>query len=163
MIRLNTKFQMFVAVLALVSSSACSPHFRMSTAQDFGVLEESAPYDFRAATPDGLVLAVREFRFKKSQGKLEFWAKAIENELRLDRGYALLEAQPYRTKGGLEGTQLRFGIDRDGDAHEYIVTVFAVEKGQRLRLYVVEAGGREELVKQHRKQLDWSLSGFEAR
>lgn len=151
------------AIGVVLLASACSPHFRMSTASDFGVLEDSSPYDFRAATPDGLVIGVRELQFKKRQGELEFWAKAIENELRLDRGYVLLGAKPYRTDSGLQGTQLRFGIDRDGESQEYLVTMFSIEKGKKRRLFIVEVGGREELVKAHRKQIDWSLSGFVAR
>ncbi len=155
--------KMIVALVGLMLATACSPPFRISTASDFGILEDSHPYDFRAATPDGLVIGVRQLEFKRRQGELEFWVKAIENELRLDRGYSLISARPYRTRSGLEGTQLRFGIDRDGEAQEYLVTVFSVTKGNRLRLFLVEAGGREELVDAHRAQIDWSLSGFVAR
>lgn len=149
--------------LLLAWGSACTPHFKLPTANEFGVLEESQPYDFRAVTPDGLVMAVREFKYAKKQGELPFWVKAIENELRQGRGYALLGEKPVTTRRGLAGTQLRFGIDRDGEASEYIVTVFSVDKGKKLRLYVLEAGGREELVRAHRAQIDWSISEFVGR
>lgn len=163
---MNT-FKMTLRFLALSTllawGAACTPHFKLPTADDFGVLAESYPYDFRAVTPDGLVMAVREFKYEKKQGELPFWVKAIENEVRSARGYALLEQKSVTTKGGLTGTQLRFGMDRDGEAHEYIVTVFAVDKGKKLRLYVLEAGGREALVRAHRRQIDWSIDEFVGR
>lgn len=160
---LKMEMRFFALSMLILWGAGCAPHFKLPTADDFGVLEDSYPYDFRAVTPDGLVMAVREFKYEKKQGELPFWVKAIVNEVRNDRGYALLEEKSVTTKAGLTGTQLRFGMDRDGEAHEYLVTVFAVDKGKKLRLYVLEAGGREALVKAHRAQIDWSISEFVGR
>lgn len=151
----------FSALFAL--GTACSPHFHLPTASDFGVLDESHPYDFRAATPDGLVMAVRELHYENKQGELPFWVKAIKNEVRNERGYSLLEEKDVTTKRGLSGTQLHFGMDREGEPSEYIVTVFALERRKKVRLYVVEAGGSQALMKAHRAQIDWSISEFVAR
>src|SRR5690606_5695560 len=137
------------ALVFLVLGSSCAPHFEIFTAKDFGVLPEAYPYDYRATTPDGVVIGVRELKYKKEQGDIEFWAKAVENQLRLDSGYALLETKNVATKKGLSGKQLRFGIDREGVAHRYLVTMFVVKKGKKQRVYVIEAGGREELVRAH--------------
>jgi hypothetical protein len=108
-------------------------------------------------------MAIRELDYERKQGALPFWVKAVKSEVRNDRGYALLEEKAVATKQGLQGTQLRFGMDRDGDPSEYIVTVFAVERGKKLRLYVLEAGGRVALMDAHRAQINWSVSEFVAR
>lgn len=143
--------------------TACAPHFRIPTASDFGVLEESHPYDFRAVTPEGVVMAVRELHYDKQQGQLAFWIKAIKSEVLHARGYALLEEKSVRTRRGLTGTQLRFGMDREGEPNEYVVTVFAIERRKKMRLYVLEAGGSQSLLQAHRAQIDWSISEFVAR
>ena len=75
---------------ALLSGTACGPRFQITAPRGFVVLDQSEPYDFRATTPDGLVLAVREFENTKEYGDLSFWVEAIQNELRLDKGYALI-------------------------------------------------------------------------
>lgn len=161
------KVPFLVASFCVLLVVGCRPHFEMFAAKDFVVLGESYPYDFRATTPDGLVLAVREFDNSRERGDIEFWVRAIENELRLDKGYALLDKSEVKTKKGLTGTQLRFGLDREEQAHIYIVSVFVTERGtlsgKKSRVYIVEAGGSEALVKQHQKQIDWSLSEFVAR
>lgn len=155
------------AALLVSCFAGCRPHFEMFTAKDFVVLNESHPYDFRATTPDGLVIAVREFANNEERGDVEFWVRAIENMVRLDKGYALLEKKEVKTKKGLEGTQMRFGLDRESEAHVYIVTIFVTERrtltGKKSRVYVVEAGGTEDLVERHQKQIDWSVAEFIAR
>jgi hypothetical protein len=151
----------------ILGAVGCQPHFHMFTAKDFVALEETYPYEFRAVTADGVVLAVREFENDKERADANFWVRAIENELRLDKGYALLKKSQIKTKSGLTGTQLRFGLDRDQEAHLYTVTVFVTERGTLMgkmsRVYVVESGGEEALVERHAAQLDWSLDEFIAR
>lgn len=147
------RLSLFVVVILL--ATGCQ-HFTMFTAKDFVVLEDSYPYDFRATTPEGLVMGVREFDNSKQHGELKFWTAAIENELRLDHGYALEKTSEITTLQGKKGTQLRFGLDRDDVAHVYVVTVFATDT----RVFVLEAGGTEQLVKKHQAQIDWSISEF---
>lgn len=153
-----------VIALAIFSSVACGPHFTITAPQEFVVLTESVPYDFRATTPDGLVLAVREFDNNKERGDVEFWVKAIENELRLDKGYALLGKTAIKTRSGLSGTQMRFGLDRENEAHEYLVVLFVTGKARgKSRVYVVEVGGTSAQVQQSQKAIAWAIAGFDAR
>lgn len=145
----------FFLCVAALSVGGCK-NFTMFTAKDFVVLKDSQPYDFRATTPEGLVMGVREFDNSAQHGELKFWTTAIESELRLDQGYALEKTSEVTTLQGQKGVQMRFGLDRDEVAHVYIVTVFATES----RVFVLEAGGTEALVKKHQAQIDWSVSEF---
>lgn len=164
---MNMRAILLAAFGFALGTTGCGPHFTVTTPKDFVVLDESRPYDFRATTPDGLVLAVREFENDKERGDAGFWVRAIENELRIDKGYALLKTDEIKTRSGLTGTQLRFGLDRENEAHEYIVTVFVTFRGtiggKRSSVYVLEAGGSAVLVEQHRAQIQDAILGFDGR
>ncbi len=151
----GTKVPLALMLAVALLSGACKD-FTVFTAKDFVVLEDTEPYDFRATTPEGLVIGVREFDNSSQHGELKFWTTAIENKLRLDQGYALEKTTAVTTLQGQEGVQMRFGLDRDDVAHLYIVTVFATDDA----VFVLEAGGTEALVKKHQAQIDWSVSEF---
>ncbi len=146
----------FTLILVAAFSSGACKDFTVFTAKDFVVLKDTEPYDFRATTPEGLVIGVREFDNSSQHGELKFWTTAIENKLRLDQGYALEKTTAVTTLQGQEGVQMRFGLDRDEVAHLYIVTVFATDDA----VFVLEAGGTEALVEKHQAQIDWSVSEF---
>ena len=136
---MKLRFSHALILCALACSTACGPHFQITAPEGFVVLNESEPYDFRATTPDGLVLAVREFDNTKEYGDLDFWVQAIQNEMRLDQGYALLDTSSIKTNSGLVGNSMHFGLDRDDEDHEYIVTIFVTgQSGATSRVYLIE-------------------------
>jgi hypothetical protein len=103
-------------------------------------------------------MAVRELPHDP-QGSLEFWSKAIENQLRNRGGYALLGSKDLTTKSGLKGRALRFGHDEGNTPHLYAITVFVTES----RIYLVEYGGRQELVTKSETDLEKALVEFVGR
>src|SRR5512145_1374182 len=150
-------------VACWIALVGCAP--RVATPSGFVVLPDPGSYDYRATTADGVVLAAREVD-DDSEGDVEFWARAIENEMRYRGGYALIERRPVGTKGGLKGTQLRFGHDEGSEPHLYYVTVLAGEETSWLffsspRLYVLEAGGTKKLMEKHASQIDWAIKEFD--
>ena len=82
--------------------------------------------------------------------------KAIENRMRDIGGYALLEKRSVKNRGGLTGTQLRFGRDESKAPHLYIITIFTTDE----RVYLLEAGGVKDEMKRLVEQIDWSVSNF---
>ena len=118
---------------------------------------EGAPYDFRASSADGLVISVRELEHDP-EGDLTFWARAVENELRLGRGYALLSSRNVANAKGLEGRELRFGHDEGSKPHLYWVTIFVTKD----TIYVVETGGTKELVDQNQQALEAAIRSLDA-
>lgn len=149
---------------ALLSGTACGPRFQITAPRGFVVLDQSEPYDFRATTPDGLVLAVREFENTKEYGDLSFWVEAIQNELRLDKGYALIRESDIKTTSGLAGKSMHFGLDRENEAHEYLVVIFVTGRAKsKSRVYVIEAGGTAAQLQESRQSIDLAVADFEAR
>ncbi len=145
------------ALAAALLSSACST-FQAATPPGFVELEESAPYDYRATTADGVVLAVRSIEHEP-KGELGFWVTAVERQVREQKGYALLETRDVKNAQGLAGKQLRFGHDEGKQPHLYYVTLFVTDA----RLYLLEAGGKKELMTRRTDQLDWAVQHFEAK
>ncbi len=143
--------------------AGCAP--RVATPSGFVSLSDPGSYNYRATSADGVVLAAREVE-DESEGDVEFWARAVENEMRYRGGYALIERRPVGTKGGLKGTQLRFGHDEGSEPHLYYVTVLVGEETSWLffsspKLYVLEAGGTKKLVEKHAAQIDWAIKEFD--
>ncbi len=118
---------------------------------------EGEPYTFRASSADGLVISVREIEHDP-KADIAFWVRAIENELRLGRGYALLTVQDVQTAKGLKGKQLRFGHDEGATPHLYWAVVFVTDG----KLYVIEVGGTKELVEANEALLERAILGLNA-
>jgi len=145
-------------LLAVGLGVACTP-FRVVTPAGLVELPDQAPaYDYRATSPDGLVLAVRAIDHEP-RGDLAFWEKTIERRLRLQGGYALLETRSVKAKSGLSGRQLRFGHDEGASPHLYLLTLFVDDD----HIFLVEAGGPKELVEQEASKIDAFVERFEVR
>lgn len=139
---------------ASLAFSSCAP--LLTTPPGF-VEVEGEPYDYRAASADGLVISVREIDHEP-KGDLAFWVRAMENELRFGRGYALLTTSDVTTAKGLAGKELRFGHDEGSSPHLYWVALFVTKS----TLYVIEAGGTKELVEKNRDLLDKAIKSLNA-
>ncbi|RLB47962.1 MAG: serine/threonine protein kinase [Deltaproteobacteria bacterium] len=135
----------------------CGPSFVAVTPPGFVEIEnEYDSYDFRATSADGLVIAVREIEHDP-QGTTEFWIQAIKNRMRDRGGYALLETVTVKSGDGIEGTQLRFGHDEEGNRpHLYYVTLFITESS----ILLLEAGGTKKLMTDHAAELGKAVSQF---
>jgi hypothetical protein len=157
LLRMRVRYWLAASSVVLLAGSpiACAP---VLTPPPGFVEVEGSSYTFRASTADGLVLAVREIEHEP-KGDLEFWGRAIENELRLDRGYALLATRDVKTNKGIVGRQLRFGHDEDARPHLYWVSVFVTDG----YLYVVEAGGTKEQVEANEATLMSATAALDTR
>jgi hypothetical protein len=133
--------------------------FKAKTPAGFvGLPDQEAPYEYRATTHDGVVLAVRVLP-NEPTGDGAFWSQAIELRLRHQGGYALLDSGSVKTKSGLPGRRLRFGHDEGAQPHLYQVTIFVT----KTRIYVLEAGGARSLVDREAPRLESFVADFQAR
>ncbi len=135
--------------------SACGPSFTQPTPDGFVKLKNQHNYDYRAVTADGLVYSVKEIS-DAAKGDTAFWAKAVENKMRIQAGYALIDKKQVATSQGLEGTQMQFGFDRGKTPHLYSVTLFTKNDS----IFVIESGGTKELMEAHRSDLEAALQSF---
>ena len=146
----------FLAIVSMLTiGSGCGRPFDVKTANGFVELENQAPdYDFRATTPDGVVMSVRAVDNTGSTGQrgdIGFWERAVTLEMRDVQGYALLDAVDVTSADGSKGRQLKFGHDEDGKPYIYWVTIYLAQS----RIYIVEAGGKKESVDRAAPNLTW--------
>jgi len=131
------------ALLALaLSAAACGPKVDLATPPGFAVLDKQQEYAYRAASADGVVLAVRAEK-NDPAGNLDFWADALSQKL-LAGGYSLDgEPREVRTRRGVPGRQVRFGREHQGRPQRLWITVFVTPS----HVFVAEAGGDAERFK----------------
>ena len=151
-----TRNRTLLSTLVALTALACTPTF--ATPKGFVDLDEHGTYDQRATTADGMVLAGREIE-NDPEGDLAFWSHAIENQMRLRGGYALLEKKKVKTVNGYEGEELRFGHDQGNKPHLYRIALYVTKGGfwEDGTIYLVEAGGPKELVEKNAASIDWAI------
>lgn len=151
-----------ITLLLLLFAGCGGRHFEVASPDHFVELEESRQrelgYELRATSADGVVLGVRQIDNDR-HGSGEFWVEAIRNELRRGGGYALLEESEVRASTGEAGHQMRFGRDEEGHAYRYWVTVFVTHD----RIFVIEAGGREDRFASAQTELEAAIASFAVR
>jgi hypothetical protein len=149
-----TRITGLVLAVPLSLALGCS-RVGVVTPKGFVELPDQEEYDYRATTADGLVLGVREIE-NDPRGELSFWARAIENQLRRQGGYALLETKDVKSKDGVAGKQFRFGHDEAKAPHLYYVAVYVTPS----TIALVEIGGSKELVTQAAAEVDFAFANF---
>lgn len=142
-----------------VGASACA--VSIVTPRGFVELDDQAEYDYRATSADGLVIGVRELD-NEPEGELAFWTRAIENQLRRQGGYALLETRDVQSRDGVAGKQLRFGHDEGKVPHLYYVAVFVTPCSftSSCSLALLEVGGTKELVTAQAAEVDAAVASY---
>ena len=148
------RWKALVTVLAIAAAVGGCQQVKMDVPSSFVSVgkDNLGPYDQRAVSADGVVLACRT-QANPSRGSLKFWSKAIKNELAAKPGYALTSDDSAYSYAGLEGRLLVFSTTRQGAAFTYMLGVFV--KGNRVIL--AEAGGRADAVKPLNADLKASL------
>jgi len=146
------RWTVLFAALAALSATACGRPFKVQTAPGFVELEDQQPdYDWRATSPEGVVMSVKTVDVPEDKGDLDFWAKAVTLQMRDVQGYALVESKDVTSLDGTKGKQLRFGHDEDGKPFAYWVTLFVAQD----RLFLVEAGGAKAQFERFGSSIEW--------
>src|SRR5262249_58824165 len=103
------------AALAALALSGCGRPFDVETPHGFVELDAQGPaYDYRATTPDGVVVGVRAID-AKGRGDVAFWEQAVTLQVRDVSGYALLGTKEVRSADGSGGRRLKFGPHAHGE------------------------------------------------
>lgn len=93
---------------------------------EFVVVADGAS-EIKAMSADETMLWVREFD-DRDGGDLEFWSRALEEELVGRRGYTLLEQREVTDGDGIPGREFLFEVTVNRSPHRYLITLF-VEEG----------------------------------
>lgn len=127
---------------------------RLATPSGFATLDSDDSYSYRATNAQGVVLGVRT-EDNDVKANVDFWAEALDLRLR-NSGYAFQKKESPKSRGGLQGRQLRYEVSRDGRTQSYWLTVFATEK----KVYVVEAAGDKEAFEGAAPMVESAIEGL---
>ena len=139
---------------ALSFCGACGPSTAFNLPADFVALSDGdlewRDYDWKAVNTEGAVVVLRE-RDNDQGGSLEFWVKALRQEIIEGRGYELIDTTELETRN-MKGTQLNFQADHAGTAYRYNIAVFVADGGEKI--VTVETATRLEDWESHRASLE---------
>lgn len=132
------KLSLLSASLFALCVAGCHPSAQLQAPDGFAQLEGQKSYEWRAASAQGVVLAVRT-EANEPRANVDFWTDAIDLRLRR-QGYAAEARKDVKSSNGADGKQLRYSRVEDGRTYRYWLTVFVTSD----RVYVVEAGGDKD-------------------
>ena len=157
------KLALMMLLLSLCALG-CAP-FTTATPDGMIALNEGSwsVYDYRATTPQGVVVATRTIRMRENgdvpPADLDFWVDAAKLRLRTTAAYALLSEEETRSADGTPGVLLHFGRDADGDTYLYDVALFATDRF----VHVLEAGGEASLFESARPAVEQAFAAYRIR
>ncbi len=125
-----------VVLLAAGAAAALFGCDAMPTPKGFVRVDPPQSYTYRAVSADGAVLSVRTEENPRD-GTLEFWSRAIGNELIDARGYKLDARRDVKSLGGTPGVEMLMKSQLQGVDYLYLLTVFVKSE----RVIVFEAAG----------------------
>jgi hypothetical protein len=142
-----------------LAASACARPYTPATPDGFIDLgdryDDRPAHEYRASTADGVVLGIRAFD-NDPKADMALAVKALENRVRLGQGYALLDEKDVTARDGTKGKMMRFGHDEPSGPHLYYVTIFLNDK----HVFILEAGGKKDLVEKAETSIDWAIKNF---
>jgi hypothetical protein len=139
-------------------SAACGSPVAIKTPSGFADVTEQSKggYDYRATSADGVVLSVKRIKREPQDAEPAFWYQAVENHIRQKGAYARLSSNPVKSADGVEGLQIVFGHDQNGQPYLYNVAIFLTAK----TIVVAEFGGRKDRFDAHAAGLTTSLQSL---
>lgn len=150
MIRPSSLVRLALLACLAVVAAGCGRPFDVKTPAGFVELDNQEPeYEYRAMTPEGVVVAVR-VEPAKDKGDLAFWTRAVTLRMRQNEGYALLSSANVTSRDGTPGAELTFGHDENNKPYVYVVTLFMAQD----RLFLLEAGGWKPEMERYKADID---------
>lgn len=141
---MNARFFLLL-ILAALALAACRVS-EVKTPDGFVALTDDQieyyPYEWKAVSPDGAVVVVRE-RENEQEGSLDFWAESLKREITERNGYKLLDEGPVEGRNA-KGHLMNFEVLYGGLPYRYTVALFVTEDD----IITVETAASQEIFQQ---------------
>lgn len=143
---------LFLLLSALLLSILSCRQFDLEAPEGFA--ESSSNDQFRAISPEGVVLRVRSVRNNPVQD-LVFWSKALENQLTLE-GYIALGQEGTLDIPSGEGWYKEWGVPYGAESFVFLTAIFLHKKA----IFIAEAAGEGTQFARHREAIMDSLTNL---
>jgi hypothetical protein len=116
-------------------------------------LRHPQPYDLKAVSARGNVIALTVRSNEDQSADLQFWSEAVEyQKLDLD-GMELAGRESIRSRSDLEGVLFHFESGQGQGKYAYLVALYVTST----RIYTIEAAGPAELIAADMEKLRRSM------
>lgn len=145
-------------MLALCLVSSACQSYTAKTPPGFAEMKvhKRSPYVYRAASPEGLVLAVRVEK-NEPKGDLPFWVGVLDSRLQ-EQDYTFESSKTF-VCAKTTGRELVYRVERDGRAHHYRVQLVVSDQ----HVTVVEFGGATHRLMEALPQLEKAAASLRLR
>jgi hypothetical protein len=124
----------------LISLAGCTA--RIDTPPGYIKLREPAPYDLKAVSAQGAVIALKARPNEDASADLGFWSQAVEHQkVDLD-GLRLAGRDAIKSGSGLPGVLFNFEVGEGQGKVTYLVALYVTPR----QIYTVEAGGPTDII-----------------
>ena len=139
---------------------ACGPASHVTTPDTFVAIPEDdlewRPYHYKAVSPDGAVIVVREHDNEDLKGTLVYWTEALSREIVASKGSTLQETVEVKA-GGLTGNHLRWEALYGGETYRYDVALFVTKD----LIITVETAGSAEQYERYGVEFDEAVKSLQ--
>ena len=128
-----------LAATLIALGSGCSA---FDPPEGYVKLKDSQPYDEKAVSARGNVIALRTRANENRSADLAFWSQAVEyQKVDLD-GMKLVKREPIKSAGGADGTLFHFESGEGQAKIAYLVALYVTP----MRISTIEATGPAEPI-----------------
>ena len=153
---LNTRTLLWIVVLALLPLMACEDEWT-TTPEGFVEIEQ-APFEYKAVSPDGSVIAIRH-RPNEEKGDLDYWAEVFELELVDAKGYRLAEKSDVKSADGVLGRLLSFELAQGTIPFHYGLAIYVTDES----IVTLETATELASLERYAEAFDEARKGLNAR
>jgi len=115
---------------------------RMDLPPGYVKLRDSGPYDLKAVSARGNVIALTARPNEDKSADLAFWSQAVEHQkVDLD-GMRLAGREDIKSAGGLDGVLFNFETGEGEGGVTYLVALYVTPP----KIYTIEAGGAADAI-----------------
>jgi hypothetical protein len=105
-------------------------------------LRDAGPYDLKAVSANGTVIALTSRANQHDESDLAFWSRAVEYQKVDNDGMKLAGREDLKSDGGLDGVLFNFETGQGNGRLTYLVAIYVTPR----QIHTIEAGGPADKI-----------------
>jgi hypothetical protein len=139
------RLALIMSVSALLGTLGCAA---IDVPEGYIKLRNPQPYDLKAVSAQGNVIALTVRPNEDAAANLKFWSQAVEYQKVTLDGMKLAAREDIKAKNGLEGVLFNLESGEGQGRYTYLLALYVTPRN----IYTVEAGGPRRRPRQRHRQ-----------